>query len=185
MLMGTGAPVRAKRFPVHLHLDYRGAGEQRWHGGTTENVSRSGILLRGRYLLPPDATIEISVAVPPRRFGRAPLHLLCRGRVARISERKIPLLPCALGIRVADYELVDTREVPAREPRPWPSTVKPLDWIHDFNNLVTIVLGCSELILSDPSVEVRPRELAVNIHEAAQRIAGMVQQLGLREPGKS
>src|SRR3974390_258670 len=37
-------PFRAQRFNLHLPLRYRRVGEQGWRNGTTENISRSGML---------------------------------------------------------------------------------------------------------------------------------------------
>src|SRR5581483_1087399 len=47
------APFRAQRFNLHLPLRYRKLGEQSWRKGTTENISRSGLLFRGEEVLQP------------------------------------------------------------------------------------------------------------------------------------
>src|SRR5580693_43962 len=47
-------PSRAQRFQLHLPLRYRRLGEQQWHVGTTENISRSGLLFAGDELLQPN-----------------------------------------------------------------------------------------------------------------------------------
>ena len=39
-------PTRAQRFQLHLPLRYRRLGEKQWHEGTTENISRSGMLFQ-------------------------------------------------------------------------------------------------------------------------------------------
>src|SRR5215813_4306965 len=39
-------PARAQRFQLHLPLKYRRLGEKIWHEGTTENISRSGMLFK-------------------------------------------------------------------------------------------------------------------------------------------
>src|SRR5215472_188737 len=39
-------PSRAQRFQLHLPLKYRRLGEKLWHEGTTENISRSGMLFK-------------------------------------------------------------------------------------------------------------------------------------------
>src|SRR5580700_886196 len=41
------SPFRAQRFNLHLPLKYRPLGEPDWRDGTTENISRSGMLFRG------------------------------------------------------------------------------------------------------------------------------------------
>src|ERR1700757_4746552 len=46
-------PARAQRFQLHLPLRYRRLGEAQWHIGTTENISRSGLLFQADQLLSP------------------------------------------------------------------------------------------------------------------------------------
>lgn len=48
---------------------------------------------------------------------------------------------------------------------------------HDFNNMLSVVLGSTELALLDPSASGELRENLSNIRSAAQRSAGLVQQL--------
>ena len=43
----TTTPTRAPRFSLRLPIRYRTVGEPAWHDGTTENISRSGVLFRG------------------------------------------------------------------------------------------------------------------------------------------
>src|SRR5262249_35596021 len=49
------SPCRAQRFNLHLPLKYRLLGENAWRDGTTENISRSGMLFRAEELIPPNA----------------------------------------------------------------------------------------------------------------------------------
>ena len=44
-------PFRARRFNLHLPLRYRPLGEENWRPGTTENISRSGLLFLAQELL--------------------------------------------------------------------------------------------------------------------------------------
>src|ERR1019366_1401637 len=41
-------PFRARRFNLHLPLRYRPLGEKSWRPGTTENISRSGLLFQAQ-----------------------------------------------------------------------------------------------------------------------------------------
>ena len=46
------SPFRAQRFNLHLPLKYRLLGEDGWHRGTTENISRSGLLFQAEEPIP-------------------------------------------------------------------------------------------------------------------------------------
>jgi CheY-like chemotaxis protein len=77
------APFRARRFNLHLPLRYRPLGEKSWRKGTTENISRSGLLFQAQELLNPNAQVEISLVLPPEIAGLAATEVVCRGEVVR------------------------------------------------------------------------------------------------------
>jgi signal transduction histidine kinase/DNA-binding NarL/FixJ family response regulator len=79
-------PFRARRFNLHLPLRYRPLGEQSWRPGTTENISRSGLLFQAQELLLPNALLEISLVLPPEIAGLAATEVICRGEVVRSVE---------------------------------------------------------------------------------------------------
>src|ERR1700691_281333 len=87
MSPGTGAstiekkppPFRARRFNLQLPLRYRPLGEKSWRPGTTENISRSGMLFHGEDLLHPNAQLEISLVLPAEIAGLAATEVICRG----------------------------------------------------------------------------------------------------------
>src|SRR5208283_4281708 len=79
-------PFRARRFNLHLPLRYRPLGEQSWRPGTTENISRSGLLFQAQELLLPNALLEISLVLPPKIAGLAATEVICRGEVVRSVE---------------------------------------------------------------------------------------------------
>src|SRR6202790_168412 len=58
------SPARAQRFYLQLPLRYRRLGEKEWHVGTTENISRSGMLFEADELLQPAAQLEINLVLP-------------------------------------------------------------------------------------------------------------------------
>lgn len=76
-------PFRARRFNLHLPLRYRPLGEKSWRPGTTENISRSGLLFRAEEMLQPDAQLEISLVLPAEIAGLAATEVVCRGQVVR------------------------------------------------------------------------------------------------------
>jgi len=79
-------PFRARRFNLHLPLHYRPLGEKSWRPGTTENISRSGLLFQAQELLHPHAQLEISLVLPAEIAGLAATEVICRGEVVRSVE---------------------------------------------------------------------------------------------------
>jgi PilZ domain-containing protein len=75
--------MRAPRFPLHLSVKYRRIGDPEWRRGETENISRSGVLIRSEDPLELDATVELLVALDVRSAGADAAEVLCCGRVVR------------------------------------------------------------------------------------------------------
>jgi hypothetical protein len=77
---------RAQRFGIQINLRYRLSGESKWWKGTTENISRSGVLFRGEEFAEPSTPLEMSFVLPAEIFGVRPAEVVCKGTVVR-SER--------------------------------------------------------------------------------------------------
>jgi len=75
--------MRAPRFPLHLSVRYRRVGDRQWRRGETENISRSGVLIRGEDPLEIDATVELMVALAVRSAAASTGEVQCSGRVVR------------------------------------------------------------------------------------------------------
>jgi hypothetical protein len=75
--------MRAPRFPLHLSVRYRRVGDRQWRRGQTENISRSGVLIRGEDPLEIDATVELMVALAVRSAAATTGEVQCSGRVVR------------------------------------------------------------------------------------------------------
>jgi PAS domain S-box-containing protein len=90
MIAGTRikltSPFRATRFDLHLPLKYRLLGESGWREGTTENISRSGMLFQAEETLTPNAQLEINLVLPEEIAGLAAAEVICRGEVVRTVE---------------------------------------------------------------------------------------------------
>jgi PAS domain S-box-containing protein len=84
--MEKAAPMRAQRFNLQLPLRYRTLGENSWRNGTTENISRSGVLFRAEEALQPAAQLEINLVLPPEIAGLTATEVICRGEVVRTVE---------------------------------------------------------------------------------------------------
>ena len=69
--------MRAPRYPLRIPVRYRPVGGSTWVRGVTENISRTGILLRTGQLLPLDTPMEIQF------FLSSEGGVVCEGRVTR------------------------------------------------------------------------------------------------------
>ena len=96
-------PTRAQRFQLHLPLRYRRLGEKDWHVGTTENISRSGLLFQADELLQPNSQLEINLVLPQEIAGLSSTEVVCRGEVVRTVEHNGSTLTPALAARILQY----------------------------------------------------------------------------------
>jgi PAS domain S-box-containing protein len=97
------SPARAQRFYLQLPLRYRRLGEKQWHEGTTENISRSGMLFEADELLQPAAQLEINLVLPVEIAGISSTEVVCRGEVVRTVQSRGETLSPALGARILQY----------------------------------------------------------------------------------
>ena len=95
-------PARAQRFQLRLPLRYRRLGETQWHVGTTENISRSGMLFHTDDVLQPNSQLEINLVLPAEIAGLSGTEVVCRGEVVRAIERNECVSP-ALAARILQY----------------------------------------------------------------------------------
>ena len=96
-------PTRAQRFHLNLPLRYRRLGDRDWHVGTTENISRSGMLFQGDEALQPNAQLEINLVLPQEIAGLSATEVVCRGEVVRTIEHNGSTLSPALAARILQY----------------------------------------------------------------------------------
>ena len=96
-------PFRARRFNLHLPLHYRPLGEKSWRPGTTENISRSGLLFQAQELLHPHAQLEISLVLPAEIAGLAATEVICRGEVVRSVAAQGQGVTPALAAKILQY----------------------------------------------------------------------------------
>jgi hypothetical protein len=105
-------PFRARRFNLHLPLHYRPLGEKSWRAGTTENISRSGLLFQAQEWLHPNSQLEISLVLPPEIAGLAATEVICRGEVVRSieaqgeGEGRRRGVPPALAAKILQYQFL-------------------------------------------------------------------------------
>jgi len=103
VMKGKPAPFRAQRFKLNLPLKYRQIGDRDWRVGTTENISRSGMLFRAEELISPNVQLEINLVLPPEIAGLAAAEVMCRGEVVRTVEAEAPATSPALAAKILQY----------------------------------------------------------------------------------
>jgi hypothetical protein len=84
--------MRAQRFPLHAPVRYR-ADDGGWLIGTTENISRTGLLLHVDETLELNTRIEMIVELPLSKVepggkdesAETGVHLVCHGHIVRTA----------------------------------------------------------------------------------------------------
>ncbi len=97
------SPFRATRFDLHLPLKYRQVGETGWREGTTENISRSGMLFQAEEAIAPNAQLEINLVLPAEIAGLAAAEVVCRGEVVRTVNRESGTVSPTLAAKILQY----------------------------------------------------------------------------------
>jgi len=104
---------RAKRFALQLPLKYRPLGEQNWHSGTTENISRSGMLFRAEELISPNVQLEINLVLPREIAGLSDAEVVCRGEIVRAVESSGSTMSPAIAAKILQYHFQHGSKMPS------------------------------------------------------------------------
>lgn len=103
-------PSRARRFDLRVPVRYRAFGGDDWHTGSSENMSRTGLLFRADRLLPVSTPIEVLVTLP---IGPEGSEIRCRGRVVRAVPSAAPHSLPALATTISTYRFLRGSGSPA------------------------------------------------------------------------
>jgi len=106
------SPGRARRFPLRLLVRYRLARSRQWFEAYTENVSRSGVLLRTERVFEPTAALDLRLELPPVENGeRVRGEVICKGEVVRMDPPDDPKgTPSGVAVAIHRYWLAQKRE---------------------------------------------------------------------------
>jgi hypothetical protein len=98
---------RERRHAHVVPVLYRVNGVGEWLPGTSENLSRSGMLFRADFPVEPGVPVEVELEMPRELTGEAETKVICKAKVARVTHveatSKVPesfLIACA----IADYD---------------------------------------------------------------------------------
>jgi hypothetical protein len=95
---------RAERHPVRIPVRYRPSGARQWFDGRTENISRSGILIRTRDSVPVATTLEMLLALPVELGGVPDVPVIYTGRVVRTEPATDRHCDLRFAATIAGYE---------------------------------------------------------------------------------
>ena len=96
--------LRARRFNLQVPLRYRRLGEIEWSKGTTENISRSGMLFRAEQVIQPQVQLEINLVLPPEITGLSTAEVVCKGEVVRALLSDTATMRPAVAAKILHYE---------------------------------------------------------------------------------
>src|SRR2546426_3417024 len=97
------SPFRAQRFNLQLPMRYRLVGDNAWREGTTENISRSGMLFRAEEVIPTHVQLEINLVLPAEIAGLAAAEVVCRGEIVRTMKPEQPTMNPAVAAKILQY----------------------------------------------------------------------------------
>ena len=96
-------PSRAQRFKLNLPLRYRIAGQPAWRKGTTQNISRSGLLFDAEEFLKPNDKLEINLVLPAEIGGLSATEVFCKGEIVRAGDSARSDASPAIAAKILQY----------------------------------------------------------------------------------
>ena len=111
---------RERRLRHSVAISFRVAGSDTWMEGTTENISRSGLLFRSTAHLEPGSNLELMFEMPHELTGEHDAHVLCHGSLVRVDPvpvtRKQKETFYMMACSIAHYKFVPNRvELPLED----------------------------------------------------------------------
>jgi hypothetical protein len=103
---------RERRLKHEVPVLYRTVGTQDWMEGTTENISRSGVLFRSPMSFEPQTKLELKFEMPKELTGETSAQVVCQATVRRAiahegSKKQAPYF--SLACAVADYDFAEKK----------------------------------------------------------------------------
>jgi len=97
---------RARRLKLDSPVRYRVKNLGSWFEGVIENLSQSGVLLRGPQQLPLNTLIEMVFEMPEEISGQKNSKVLCQGRIIRSKEAQDTADGVGLAASILDYKFL-------------------------------------------------------------------------------
>lgn len=80
---------RERRLRHEVPVQFRVKGTEEWSQGTTENISKSGVLFRSPLSMEPETKLELKFEMPKELTGDAPAEVVCQGSVRRVIANPV------------------------------------------------------------------------------------------------
>ena len=170
--------VRATRHRFAAALVYRVATnpntacsvtERSWRQARLYDISATGALLEmPKQVLQPGNHVELQISLPQELVGEANVPLLCLARVVRVE----PLNGDRMRVAVALQRGALVNDVNVSAPLP---PIGTPDVQHKINNLLTAIVGTSELLLLNSGFDPAARSQLTTIRDFAMRAASELQ----------
>jgi hypothetical protein len=97
---------RARRLALDAPLRYRVKNLGTWYEGTIQNLSQSGVLLRGPHELPEHTLVEMVFEMPEEISGQKNSNVLCQGRITRSKEAVENTGGISMAASILDYKFI-------------------------------------------------------------------------------
>ena len=81
---------RARRLKLQSPVRFRVKNLGTWYEGVIENLSQSGVLIRGPQQFPDNTLVEMVFEMPEEISGQKNSSVLCQGRITRSKEAPRP-----------------------------------------------------------------------------------------------
>ena len=109
----------ARRMSLAMKARYREVGTEAWHEATTENMSQTGIKLKGAPRLRENTAVEIVLDMPEQIAGTPNSKMVCNGHVVRTIDSSKNEPGPGFAVRLRDYRYAERESAPQvkdREP---------------------------------------------------------------------
>ncbi len=96
---------RARRIKLQTPVRYRVKNLGTWYEGIIENLSQSGVLVRGAQQFPDNTLVEMVFEMPEEISGQKISSVLCQARLIRSKESSEPEVK-DMAVSILDYKFL-------------------------------------------------------------------------------
>ena len=96
---------RARRIKLQTPVRYRVKNLGTWYEGVIENLSQSGVLVRGAQQFPDNTLVEMVFEMPEEISGQKNSSVLCQARLIRSKESSQPDVK-DMAVSILDYKFL-------------------------------------------------------------------------------
>ncbi len=105
----TAWTPRERRLKHIVTVQFRVVGSKMWHEGTTENISKSGVLFQSEDSFQEGVGLELVFEMPKELTGDEAAPVLCKCSVARVTVSQKEATVYHIACSVKDYEFLKAK----------------------------------------------------------------------------